>query len=68
MGRRARRAGAQIRSGHRDPPGRGGRDRRTGYGRGGTAALRARYLVGCDGGRSSVRKLAGIGFPARRRR
>ncbi|TSB25711.1 FAD-dependent monooxygenase [Streptomyces benahoarensis] len=25
--------------------------------------LRARYLVGCDGGRSTVRKLAGIGFP-----
>jgi 2-polyprenyl-6-methoxyphenol hydroxylase-like FAD-dependent oxidoreductase len=25
--------------------------------------LRARYLVGCDGGRSSVRKLLGIGFP-----
>ncbi|MCM6773500.1 rifampin monooxygenase [Nocardia sp. CDC159] len=25
--------------------------------------LRARYLVGCDGGRSSVRKLAGVGFP-----
>ncbi|WP_086843458.1 FAD-dependent monooxygenase [Amycolatopsis kentuckyensis] len=25
--------------------------------------LRARYLVGCDGGRSAVRKLSGIGFP-----
>ncbi|WP_208544341.1 rifampin monooxygenase [Saccharomonospora piscinae] len=25
--------------------------------------LRARYLVGCDGGRSTVRTLAGIGFP-----
>jgi 2-polyprenyl-6-methoxyphenol hydroxylase-like FAD-dependent oxidoreductase len=25
--------------------------------------LRARWLVGCDGGRSAVRKLAGIGFP-----
>ncbi|WP_067822425.1 rifampin monooxygenase [Nocardia inohanensis] len=25
--------------------------------------LRARYLVGCDGGRSTVRKLAGIEFP-----
>ena len=24
---------------------------------------RARYLVGCDGGRSTVRKLLGIGFP-----
>ncbi|NEW36876.1 monooxygenase, partial [Nocardia cyriacigeorgica] len=25
--------------------------------------LRSRYLVGCDGARSSVRKLLGIGFP-----
>ncbi|MFS2079683.1 FAD-dependent oxidoreductase [Telluria sp. Tellsp131] len=25
--------------------------------------LRARWLVGCDGGRSRIRKLAGIGFP-----
>ncbi|MFF7934461.1 FAD-dependent monooxygenase [Streptomyces sp. NPDC007940] len=25
--------------------------------------LRARYLVGCDGGRSSVRRLSGIDFP-----
>ncbi|MGE0026711.1 MAG: FAD-dependent monooxygenase [Thermoleophilia bacterium] len=25
--------------------------------------LRARYLVGCDGGRSTVRRAAGIGFP-----
>ncbi len=25
--------------------------------------LRARYLVGCDGGRSRVRKLVGVGFP-----
>ena len=25
--------------------------------------LRARYLIGCDGGRSTVRKLLGIGFP-----
>ncbi|MEV4413139.1 rifampin monooxygenase [Catellatospora sp. NPDC049609] len=25
--------------------------------------LRARYLVGCDGGRSTVRKLIGVGFP-----
>ncbi|MFD7676880.1 FAD-dependent monooxygenase [Streptomyces sp. NPDC060187] len=29
----------------------------------GQRTLRARYLVGCDGGRSTVRKLAGIGFP-----
>ncbi|MBC8069440.1 MAG: FAD-dependent monooxygenase [Deltaproteobacteria bacterium] len=26
-------------------------------------ALRARYLVGCDGGRSGIRKAAGIDFP-----
>ncbi|MDX8052804.1 rifampin monooxygenase [Lentzea sp. BCCO 10_0798] len=26
-------------------------------------SLRARYLVGCDGGRSTIRKLAGIDFP-----
>ncbi|MFJ3793372.1 FAD-dependent monooxygenase [Kitasatospora sp. NPDC090091] len=25
--------------------------------------LRARYLVGCDGGRSTVRRLTGVGFP-----
>ncbi|MEV6166482.1 FAD-dependent monooxygenase [Streptomyces sp. NPDC052052] len=25
--------------------------------------IRARYLIGCDGGGSTVRKLAGIGFP-----
>lgn len=27
------------------------------------APTRARYLVGCDGGRSAVRRAAGIGFP-----
>lgn len=27
------------------------------------ARLRSRYLVGCDGGRSTVRRLLGIGFP-----
>ena len=27
------------------------------------ARMRTRYLVGCDGGRSTVRKLLGIGFP-----
>lgn len=27
------------------------------------STLRARYLIGCDGGRSTVRKLLGIGFP-----
>ncbi|MFE6103571.1 FAD-dependent monooxygenase [Streptomyces laurentii] len=29
----------------------------------GTERLRASYLVGCDGGRSTVRKLAGFSFP-----
>ena len=29
----------------------------------GGAPLRAAYLVGCDGGRSLIRKAAGIGFP-----
>jgi 2-polyprenyl-6-methoxyphenol hydroxylase-like FAD-dependent oxidoreductase len=29
----------------------------------GGTQLRARYLIGCDGGRSTVRKLVGIGFP-----
>jgi len=29
----------------------------------GGARLRARYLVGCDGGRSTVRTLLGVGFP-----
>ncbi|MFK0171017.1 FAD-dependent monooxygenase [Streptomyces sp. NPDC090306] len=29
----------------------------------GTERLRAAYLVGCDGGRSTVRELAGFGFP-----
>ncbi|NYH77493.1 2-polyprenyl-6-methoxyphenol hydroxylase-like FAD-dependent oxidoreductase [Actinopolyspora biskrensis] len=27
------------------------------------ARLRSRYLVGCDGGRSAVRELLGVGFP-----
>src|SRR5690242_4010740 len=30
---------------------------------GASDTLRARWLVGCDGGRSTVRKRAGIGFP-----
>ncbi|MFF7640736.1 rifampin monooxygenase [Streptomyces canus] len=29
----------------------------------GGGQLRSRYLVGCDGGRSTVRKLLGVGFP-----
>ncbi|MCY0922141.1 FAD-dependent monooxygenase [Streptomyces sp. H27-G5] len=34
-----------------------------GIGPGGRAPLRARYVVGCDGGRSPVREAAGIAFP-----
>ncbi|MFJ4186511.1 FAD-dependent monooxygenase [Kitasatospora sp. NPDC089509] len=33
------------------------------HGPDGAERLRTRYLVGADGGRSTVRKLAGIGFP-----
>jgi rifampicin monooxygenase len=29
----------------------------------GASRLKSRFLVGCDGGRSTVRKLVGIGFP-----
>lgn len=32
-------------------------------GPGGAETVRARYAVGCDGGRSVVRRAAGIGFP-----
>ncbi|QSY49077.1 FAD-dependent monooxygenase [Streptomyces griseocarneus] len=32
-------------------------------GPGGEVTVRARYVVGCDGGRSFVRQAAGIGFP-----
>jgi 2-polyprenyl-6-methoxyphenol hydroxylase-like FAD-dependent oxidoreductase len=34
-------------------------------GRGGESRLRARYVVGTDGGRSTVRHLLGIGFPGK---
>ncbi|MEU2789171.1 FAD-dependent monooxygenase [Streptomyces sp. NPDC007100] len=34
-----------------------------GSGAGGGGALRAAWLIGCDGGRSTVRKLAGFPFP-----
>jgi 2-polyprenyl-6-methoxyphenol hydroxylase-like FAD-dependent oxidoreductase len=33
----------------------------------GARPLRAKYLVGCDGGRSAVRKALGLGFPGERR-
>ena len=56
--RARRRAPARLRSG-RVEPGRGRRHRRAGR----RHRLRSRYLVGCDGGRSTVRKLLGIAFP-----
>lgn len=40
-------------------PGNGG----VAAGGGGGTRLRSRYLVGCDGARSAVRKLLGVGFP-----
>ncbi|MCH6162327.1 rifampin monooxygenase [Streptomyces marispadix] len=42
-----------------DGDGLGGDGSRAGAG----ARLRSRYLVGCDGGRSTVRGLLGVGFP-----
>ncbi|MFG2194722.1 FAD-dependent monooxygenase [Streptomyces sp. NPDC048639] len=49
------------------PPGNGGVAARGGGGRaeaeGEGTHLRSHYLVGCDGGRSVVRKLLGVGFP-----
>ncbi|MGI5336630.1 rifampin monooxygenase [Streptomyces sp. CA-181903] len=71
----ARELGAEIRRGHevvgleQDEDGvtvelaRGGTPADEGVAGGGTIRLRSRYLVGCDGGRSTVRKLLGVGFP-----
>jgi 2-polyprenyl-6-methoxyphenol hydroxylase-like FAD-dependent oxidoreductase len=58
-------AGGQLRRGHRvvgleqDADGVSAQV----SGPGGSYQVRARYLVGCDGGGSTVRKLAGIDFP-----
>lgn len=41
----------------------GGTPANEGVAGGGGTRLRSRYLVGCDGGRSAVRKLLGVGFP-----
>ncbi|MGW0549050.1 rifampin monooxygenase [Streptomyces altiplanensis] len=49
--------GVTVELAYRDPSARGG------AAGGGDTRLRARYLAGCDGGRSTVRKLLGIGFP-----
>jgi 2-polyprenyl-6-methoxyphenol hydroxylase-like FAD-dependent oxidoreductase len=62
---RARELGAEIRRGHQVTGVRAGEDDVQVQVRGPADeyALSCGYLVGCDGGRSSVRKLAGIGFP-----
>jgi 2-polyprenyl-6-methoxyphenol hydroxylase-like FAD-dependent oxidoreductase len=41
----------------------GGTPAHEGVAGGGGKYLRSRYLVGCDGGRSAVRKRLGVGFP-----
>ncbi|MEV3991644.1 rifampin monooxygenase [Streptomyces sp. NPDC049837] len=41
----------------------GGTPANEGVAGGGGTRLRSRYLVGCDGGRSTVRRLLGVGFP-----
>ncbi|MDX3188087.1 FAD-dependent monooxygenase [Streptomyces sp. MN03-5084-2B] len=63
----ARGLGAQIRRGHEVVGLTQDEDqvRLTVRGPDGEYELTAGYLVGCDGGRSTVRKLAGIGFPGR---
>ncbi|MFE0191503.1 rifampin monooxygenase [Streptomyces sp. NPDC058989] len=72
---RALELGAEIRRGHevvgvsQDEDGvtvevaRGRTPGDEGAAAGGGTRLRSRYLVGCDGGRSAVRKLIGVDFP-----
>jgi bifunctional hydroxylase/dehydrase len=62
---RATGMGADVRRGHEVIDAQQDRDGVTVIVRGpdGEYQLRASYLVGCDGGASRVRKLAGIGFP-----
>ena len=62
--KRARSLGAEIRRGHRATGLRQDDDGVTVdvAGVDGSSQIRARYLVGCDGGHSTVRRLAGIGF------
>ncbi|HEV8557327.1 MAG TPA: FAD-dependent monooxygenase [Actinophytocola sp.] len=57
--------GAHIRRGHefRSLDDTGDRVTVTASGPDGVEKIRARYLVGCDGGRSGVRKAAGFDFP-----
>jgi 2-polyprenyl-6-methoxyphenol hydroxylase-like FAD-dependent oxidoreductase len=65
LGQRAAELGAEIRRGHQITGAEPGEDsvRVQVRGPAGDYALSCRYLVGCDGGRSTVRKLTGIGFP-----
>jgi 2-polyprenyl-6-methoxyphenol hydroxylase-like FAD-dependent oxidoreductase len=62
---RARELGADVRRGHELAGLSQDQDAVTMEARGpqGSYRLRARYLVGCDGAHSLVRKQAGIGFP-----
>ncbi|MCC9307171.1 FAD-dependent monooxygenase [Kitasatospora sp. RB6PN24] len=65
LAERARELGVEVRRGHRLDslaPDADGVDLQL-AGPDGPYRLRARYLVGCDGGHSTVRKLAGIAFP-----
>ncbi|MCX4588634.1 FAD-dependent monooxygenase [Streptomyces sp. NBC_01340] len=61
----AHQAGAEIRRGHEVTGLRQDAEgvEATVEGPRGPYRVRARYVVGCDGGRSAVRRLAGIGFP-----
>ncbi|PZG51937.1 FAD-dependent oxidoreductase [Spongiactinospora gelatinilytica] len=62
LAERAAELGAEIRRGHELTGLSQDDDGVTAEVAGGTR-LRCRYLVGCDGGRSTVRRLLGIGFP-----
>ena len=62
LAERAAELGAQVRRGHQITGAEQDDDGVTVELAGG-ARLRSRWLVGCDGGRSLVRKLLGVGFP-----
>ncbi|MCQ9133548.1 rifampin monooxygenase [Streptomyces hilarionis] len=62
LGERARELGAGIRRG-REVVGLEQDEAGVGVELADGARLRSRYLVGCDGGRSTVRRLLGVGFP-----
>ncbi|MCZ7415033.1 rifampin monooxygenase [Streptomyces sp. WMMC897] len=62
LNERARELGAEIRRGH-EVVGLSQDEDGVTVELAGRAPLRARYAVGCDGGRSLVRKRLGVGFP-----